>query len=135
MKNTKQNSSDEIRFVGEAERAKMQEYINKYNKKMKKKDRIIGNIIHAVKYVFYTPLSIATNVVAVVFKIGGSLTAIGMPYGLYCAYKMIVQMRTGMKISEIEQTTFVCLFVIFPFTAFALSLAFQKLSEYFMYNK
>lgn len=135
MKNRGTESYNEIKYVSERERREMQNYINNYNKKLHKRNEVLSSIAHYVKYVFYTPLAIATNIISVIFKVGGSVASIGIPYGIYCVYKTIVQLKTGIAFGDIKQTTFVYLFVIFPFIAFALSLLFEKLSDYLTYHR
>jgi hypothetical protein len=135
MKKKNSNVGNEIKYVSEAERNKMQNYINDYNKKLRRKNEVMSNIGHSAKYIFYTPIAIAANILSSIFKIGGGIAAVGMPYGIYCIYKTIVQLNAGIALEDIKQTTFVCLFVIFPFIAFALSLAFEKLSDYLTYNR
>lgn len=130
MENKHIENNNEIRYVSENEREELQNYINKYNKKLRRRNEVISSIIHSLKYIFFTPLSIAANVTSIVFKIGGSITAIGIPYGIFCAYKTIEQLHAGVTFHDIKQTTFVCLFVIFPFAAFFFSLVFEKLSNY-----
>ena len=112
MKNRGTESYNEIKYVSERERREMQNYINNYNKKLHKRNEVLSSIAHYVKYVFYTPLAIATNIISVIFKVGGSVASIGIPYGIYCVYKTIVQLKTGIAFGDIKQTTFVCLFVI-----------------------
>lgn len=129
------NDYNKIKYVSENERREMQNYINKYNKKLQRRNETISEIVHCIKYVVYTPLSIATNIISVIFKIGGSVAAVGIPYGFYCTYKMVKQLLAGISFGDIKQTTFVCLFAIFPFIAFALSLLFEKMSDYFTYNR
>ncbi|BAL01883.1 hypothetical protein OBV_p-00280 (plasmid) [Oscillibacter valericigenes Sjm18-20] len=127
--------SNEIRFVSEEEKKKMQEYIDKHVENEKKRDAAKDKAFHAAKYVLYTPLSIATHIVACAFKFAGYITSIGLPYGLYCIYKTLIQLKAGVPFAEIKQTTFVCLFVILPFAAFALNLIFDKVSEYFSFHR
>ena len=135
MKNNEEYKHDEIRFVSEEERKKMQEYVDKYREKERGKDEVKGKLFHAVRYVIYTPISIATHILSCAFKFAGYITSIGLPYGVYCTYKTIVQLKAGVPLAEIRQTTFVCLFVIFPFTAFALNLVLDKLSEYLEFHR
>jgi len=135
MKKRNISGYNEINYVSDTDRLEMQKYVNRYDKKLRRNNSIISSIAQSIKYVVYTPLTIAANVVSVVFRIGGSITAIGIPYGLYCGYKTIVLLNAGVALEDIKQTTFVCLFLIFPFTAYAISLAFQKLSDYLSYNK
>ena len=135
MKDRGMENYDEIKYVSKREKCEMQNYINDYNKKLHKRNEVISNIAHYVKYVFYTPLAIATNIISVIFKIGGSVASIGIPYGVYCVYKTIVQLKAGIAFEDIKQTTFVCLFIIFPFIAFALSLLFEKVSDYLTYHR
>lgn len=130
MKKDNINAYKQIDVVSDTEKREMQNYIDKYNKKLNKNNNTATKIKQSVKYIICAPLAIAANMVSVVFKIGGSIAAIGIPYGVYCAYKTISQLYAGIALADIKQTTFVCLFIIFPFTAFALSLLFQKLSEY-----
>jgi len=130
MKNQRGKSRGEIKYLSEAERRETEEYIERYNEKLRKKDEVHSSIGRFIKYVLFTPLAIAANVVSMVFRVGGSIAAVGIPYGLYCIYKTIEQISAGRTIYEIKQTTFVCLFIIFPFTAFAVSFIFDKLSEY-----
>jgi len=135
MKKRDTSGYNEISYVSETDRREMQNYINKYDKKLRKNNNVLLSIAMSIKYVVYTPLAIAANAVSLVFKICGSITAIGIPYGLYCGYKTIKLLSAGVSWGDIKQTTFVCLFVIFPFTAYTISLIFQKLSEYLSYNK
>lgn len=129
MKNRGTESYNEIKYVSEKERREMQNYINNYNKKLHKRNEVISSIAHYVKYVFFTPLAIATNIISVIFKVCGSVASIGIPYGIYCIY-----INAGIAFGDIKPTTFVCLF-IFPFIAFALSLLFEKLSDYLTYHR
>lgn len=135
MKDNKKNSFSPIEYVSENEKIQMGEYIKKYNKRLERNNAILDMIFRSVKYILFSPLAIATRLLSVLFKIGGSVTAIGLPYGVYCIYKTVILLKDNVALGDIKQTTFVCLFVIFPFTAFAISLGFEKLADYFYNNK
>lgn len=78
------------------------QYIEAYNKKMNKRNAILSGISDFIKYVFYAPLSIATSVMSAFFKFCGTIFAIGMPFGLYCVYKIIVELSRGIALENIE---------------------------------
>jgi hypothetical protein len=80
------------------------------------------------------PLSIAFNVIAIVAKLIGSVASIGMPYGVYCIYKVVVSLKSGMEFSQIHQVTFVWLLVVLPIAAFFLHFIADKLYHYFFRN-
>lgn len=135
MKKDRAVNYTEIKFVSENRQKDMQEYITKYNKGMRKKSAIFSSLINFLRYTIYIPIAIATNIISVAFKIGGSIAAIGIPYGIYCAYVTVKAMYSGISLGDIKQTTFVCLFLIFPFIAFALSFVFEKVTDYLTYHK
>ena len=131
MRNRGTESYNEIKYVSERERREMQNCINNYNRNCIKETKFFQ---YRIVNMFYTHSCGAANI-SVIFKVGGSVASIGIPYGIYCVYKTIVQLKAGIAFGDIKQTTFVCLFVIFPFIAFALSLLFEKLSDYLTYHR
>ena len=134
MKKISIDDYDEIKYVSEEEHKRMQEYINEYTKKrLRKRERRL-KIVHTIKYIFYMPLSIAANVLSVLFKIAGSIASIGIPYGMYCLYKIILQLSNEVALSDINEAHFVFPFFLFPFIAFALSAIFEKVAHYLMYH-
>ena len=135
MKKTRTYSNQEIRMGTEEERREQQAYIDKYNEKLHRKWERNAAIGHSIKYVIFTPVIIALNIVTMIFKLVGGIASIGLPYGLYCVYKTIVQMNAGMALADIKQTTFVCLFVILPFTAFAIAMLSEKLADFLELHK
>lgn len=134
MKENKDNTF-EIKYLNENEKKKAQEYINKYNKKIRKENEFINKIIDALKYIFFTPLSIATELLSIILKFIGSVTAMGIPYGVYCLYKTIVLLKQNIPLNDIKQFNYALTFLLCPFISFAMSLMFEKLSNYFSYNK
>lgn len=135
MKNGNAYSHQEIRMGTERERREHQAYIDKYNEKLHRKWERNAAIGHSIKYVLFTPIIIALNIVNMILKFVGSIASIGLPYGLYCVYKTVIQMNAGMALTDIKQTTFVCLFAILPFTAFALAMLSEKLADVLERNK
>jgi hypothetical protein len=99
-----------------------QEKLDKRNRRKEKS----GAVLHGISYVLLTPISIALSALSCVSKIVGGISAIGLPYGLYCAYKTVIQMKEGIAFADISQRYPVLLFVILPFTAFLVNLILDK---------
>jgi len=116
-KEQKINMTDEERY----EYAK---YLNEYNYYQKKR------IVRGFKLVFLPPISIGLSVVAFVCKLIGMITSIGLPYGVYCTYKVVVQLYNGTPFSETAEGNFAILFMIVPFTAFFVASLTRDLSVY-----
>lgn len=135
MKNIQFNDEIKITYYSEEKQRDVLNYIAQQQEKEKKK------ILHKcrgksfLKCMFFSPLSICTRVLATVCKIIGSISAIGMPYGIYNIYKTIVQVNEGIAFGDIECTKWIAVFVILPFVAFALHYLFDKSSNYFFVHR
>ena len=110
------------------ERARFERAIAEENAKNARAEARRKSVLRFFKFVFFTPLIIALNIMGFVFKACGSIVAIGFPYGLWCVYKVIMQLREGIAFADISQTTFVYLFVIAPFVIFALARACEDIA-------
>lgn len=112
----------------EIERAN--EKMRQLQKKWRREDEIKQGVISILQFVFYPPLAIAFKVIALLSKLIGSITAIGMPYGLYCAYKTVMSLKGGVPLHEIGQTKFILFFIVLPIVAFAIHAVAYKIHEY-----
>lgn len=123
-----------IRYLTEEERRAVERRLIELNKKIERRSRITQSISNTLKYIFFKPLSIATMIISVVAKFCGFILALGMPYGLYCLYKVIEQIINNQPLGEENYVLFVLLFVLSPFIAYALNFLFEKLSDFFSDN-
>lgn len=134
----KQNNAygfEEIKLFDEEVLKKHQALFDEYDAKLERKWARNAAISHAIKCVLFSPIIIALSIMALGFKFVGSIVSIGLPYGIYCAYKTIIQMNAGMALADIKQTTFVCLFVILPFIAFALAELCVRFADFLELSK
>lgn len=132
----KKNSCDYTPIViSEEEKRRGEIIVEAYNRKLEKRNKRNSAITGVLKFTFFSPLAIATHIISIILKIIGTITAIGLPYGLYCVYEVIRQLVDGKSITEIEQTGFVCLFVLIPFVAFLISGLTEKLADFFDYHR
>ena len=103
-----------------------------YNKKQAKKDAIINNlraVWRVIAFVLFMPFVISFKVLAMFLRYGGAVLSLGLPYGLYCLYQTVVQLRSGTALADISQITSACVFAIAPFAVFALSVLLEKLAD------
>ena len=117
-------SKEQIKNMSFEERYEYSKYVNEYKYNQKKRFQA------GMRAVFFPPLSIGFRVVSVICKLLGIITAIGLPYGIYCAYRVALQLYNGVPFGEVEQIQFVFLFLIFPFIAFFAFHITKSLSEY-----
>ena len=114
-----------MRIMSENEIYDFQRNLLKINKRIQMAD----SIKQCVKVMICTPISISLNVISAILKIAGSILAVGLPFGIYFLYKIIVQLHNGIPFAEVSDKTFTLLFFIFPFTAFFFHYITKKLSE------
>ena len=103
-----------------------------YNKKQAKKDAIINNlraVWRVIAFVLFMPFVISFKVLAILLRYGGAALSLGLPYGLYCLYQTVVQLRAGTALVDISQTPPACVFAIAPFVVFTLSMLLEKLAD------
>jgi len=101
------------------------------NRKIERSD----NFRLAFRGVFFPPLSIAFKLIAVATKIIGSISALGIPIGIYFAYKVALQLYSGTPLLEAEGLLYACGFIIFPFIAFSVHFISVKIAEYFYVHR
>lgn len=114
-----------------------EENIRRAEKSVKRERKIYERnqeIARCFRVVFFTPLSIAFNVISIVAKLIGSIASIGMPYGVYCIYKVYISLKGGMAFSQIHSMMFVWLFIALPVAAFLIHFIADKLHHYFFRN-
>lgn len=118
-----------IRPVSEEERERLllqlQEIERQKKEIRKEKFKRIGKFFASI---LFPPFEITLNAMHVILKILGGLLSIGLPYGIYCIYKMIVTYQSGVSILEMEHYGGAMLFGILPFIAFALAMISDKIS-------
>lgn len=129
MKHTSDYTYHEIKIGDEKTRMEDRKYIDSYVAKQHEKQEKIDAVLHCIKFIFFTPFVIAAGIVSFVLKLVGQITSIGLPYGIYCAYQTVVQLKAGVALGDIKQTTFVCLFLLLPFIAFAMSALVEKIGN------
>lgn len=113
--------------------ARLDKEMENGRKKAKYKSGIASGFFGALRYVFFTPLSIAANVVAVLSKFAGGILAVGMPYGAYRLYRAVVEIAGGAKFNDVEMWA-VWLFVVTPFIAFLVDFVFSKIADFLKSN-
>lgn len=91
-------------------------------------------ISRCFRVVVFTPLSISFKVISVIARLVGSISSIGMPYGLYCFYRAWISYKNGIEISEIQSVFYVWLFIVLPLAAFLIYFLSDKLYYYFFRN-
>jgi len=105
----------------------LNEYINYITKK---KIACQKNIMKVIKGIIFLPLSIGIYVVALVARLIGTITSIGLPYGIYCVYKVVRQLQEGIALAEIDETVLVIVFFIIPFGGFVIYYLGESLSRW-----
>lgn len=125
------NDEIKITYFDEEKQREVRKLFEQHQEKENKKQLRKNRTVSFIKFMLCSPLAICTRVLAVLSKFIGSISAIGMPYGIYCIYKTIVQVKEGMVLGDIESKKWITVFVIFPFIAFALHYVFDKSSAYF----
>lgn len=135
MSNIKLENKIKMTYYTDEEQKQVKQYISQQYTKTAKRILRKRGFVSFLKYVCFSPLSISTRVLAIVCKIIGSISAIGLPFGIYNIYKMIVQVNEGILLADIECTKWIAAFFILPFAAFALYYIFDKSSNYFVYNR
>lgn len=108
--------------------ARLDKEMEENRNKAKCRSGIASGFFGAVRYVVFTPLSIAANVVGVLSRFVGGIIAIGMPYGVYRLYRAIVEITGGAKFNELKLWA-VWLFVVTPFIAFFVDFVFSKIAD------
>jgi hypothetical protein len=103
----------------------------KYLENYRKSDKAISKNL---RFVFFTPLSIVFRIISNVAKIIGIFSSIGVFYGIYNVYKVVLQLNEGMPLAEITHKTTALIFIIFPFVALAVHWISKKLADYFYFN-
>ena len=116
--------------ISEEDRLRGERLAAEYNRKLEKRFKRTEAVKGVLKYTFLTPLAIASHIISILLKLIGTVTAIGLPYGLYCVYEVICKLCDGIELSEIPQRDFVCLFVFTPFIAFLLSGLTEKIADF-----
>ena len=94
----------------------------------------IKAILRVPKIIFFSPLAIACRVMCVASRIVGTVSAIGLPYGAYCVYKVAAQMIEGAALFETTHFYQLCIFFVLPFVAFFFFWLFQTLYSFFREN-
>jgi hypothetical protein len=133
----KLNLEDEINltYFDDEQQAYAMKCIEAHYNKKRRVENIKYRLKCFLKCVVYSPLAIFCRIIAIVSKLAGTLSAICMPYGLYCIYKLILEIKSGVAFSQSENLFEIAAFVIFPFIAFGLYYLFDKASFYFESNK
>jgi len=103
---------------------------NEYLRKREKRERIKDEIGHGFCVVFCSPLSIALRLLAIVSKVIGYMSSLGLIYGVYCGYKVIEAWNKGMEINN-SNVKNIFIFLLLPFAAYFIFYVSDKLSFYF----
>lgn len=89
------------------------------------------------KMTFYTPISLGLRVASIAAKILGVVTALGLPYGIYSAYRIVRSIIDKLPLEGTETHHYgtALLFLVLPFVAFFASNAFKHLSDHLIYKR
>ena len=95
---------------------------NSYRKK--------SEIIQGIKIVLFSPLIIMFKLLSVVFKIIGGIFSVGLPYGIYCLYKVIEKLYEGVQYYQIKEAVYMHIFFVLPFVAFLVHFICDRIRKY-----
>jgi len=132
--NERQNSESYYNNLNELkesfEQMKMEREIERFNLEPYKEHWISSFADTMAEVFFYTPLVLLLKAICAVTAIIGTVSAIGIPYGIYCIYKVITQINEGIQLSETTHKLGVGLFIIIPLGALFIHLPCFKLHEH-----
>lgn len=117
-------TKEQIQNMTDEERYEYSCYVNERNYRLKKK------IKRAICAMLFLPLSIVFRVVSVVCKIIGKIALIGLPFGIYFAIRLILQLSDGVKFSDTYYTEFTIVFLGVPIFALFCSSIADLMSEH-----
>ena len=120
----------DFKIGDEKTRLEHQKYIDEIMAVKRAKWKRQEDIACVVKNILFTPIILAANLLSMLTKGCGTLLAFGLPYGIYCAYKAVMQLRSGVAISEISGTKSIIWFLLMPFVAFAVSALLEKFADW-----
>lgn len=101
--------------------------VMKYDKRLARNEAIKKTLAT----IFFTPLSIACNVISILSRVAATFLSMGIPYGIYCGYKVFIQMREGISFFETTHRFFFIVFIVFPFAGLLLHVIFRRLYIFF----
>lgn len=118
----------EFRKLSDEEQAKYQMMIAADYRKCQRREAIKSEIRKALRYIVFTPFSIAANVLSLILKIVGSILSIGLPYGLIQLYRAIYAALKGKEMTDSYAVPIVLFFVL-PFIALFASWVCAKFAD------
>lgn len=95
-----------------------------------KKDEILNTIKETSLKIICTPLSIVFHLLWIISTIAVRIASVGMIYGIYKAYKVYGDVKSGvsfMSSSNLESAVF---FILLPFLVGILSYILSRLSDF-----
>lgn len=99
------------------------------NRARKKQAKRIAGLFW--KKALTNPALLVLNVVSKVTKIIGCISGIGIPFGLYFAYKTVLFLIHKVPLAEIAQATYMLYFLALPMLAFTIHAIADTLYDYF----
>ena len=95
---------------------------------------LVKYILKAFIYIFFAASSVALKGLSFISFFIGGISALGIPYGIYCVYKVITQINENTPLSEATHKWGIYLFIALPFVAFLIRFLADKLSKYIDYQ-
>lgn len=111
------------------EEAKNHPLIIARDRLIKKRSERKESFLRFLCFVVCSPISIAFKGLAFITKLVSVLLSIGLPYGAYCAYRVVRDMMNGVDLFEASHFKGLLIFMAFPFLGFALSYLFIAISS------
>lgn len=103
-------------------------------KKLDRRIEVMDKIKETVLGIICTPLGIFSNLMLMLSSIAIKVTAIGMFYGVYKAYKVYVDFKSGIPFLESQNLGSAVLFLLLPFIMGVISYVLSLLTDFFKFH-
>lgn len=123
-----------MRFMTEEELERSKQLMAKMDRKIEKREKIKSTLLSGFHAVFYTPLAIAFHAVAFISRSVGCIASLGLPFGVYYAYKFIQDLTNGIPFKESENLETAAALLALPFIVFAIAAFTGWVGDYFENN-
>ena len=103
-------------------------------KKLDRRIEVMDKIKETVLGIICTPLGIFSNLMLMLSSIAIKVTVIGMFYGVYKAYKVYVDLKSGIPFLESQNLGSAVLFLLLPFIMGVISYVLSLLTDFFKFH-
>lgn len=103
-------------------------------KKLDRRIEVMDKIKETVLGIICTPLGIFSNLMLMLSSIAIKVTAIGMFYGVYKAYKVYVDLKSEIPFLESQNLGSAVLFLLLPFIMGVISYVLSLLTDFFKFH-